>query len=183
MKTFHGAITGLLAAGNVLLAANLVLSAAPRAEAQELQAPRRDAALFGGAVLPVPESPAAAEPPTFVAEPTPTVSRDAVRALPDVIRARSFEVVDDDGRVVVRIGLDAAGEAGIVTTDADGNPLTVFGAFRGGGMVATFDRAGKPLVMIRQDLHGNGEITYGSEPAAEQRDRARAPAPDDPRRP
>ncbi len=162
------AIAGLLIAGNVLLVANLIVSGTPPAGAQVTtrpHEPQESPAPWGDDILPVPEPP---ELPTFVAQPTPRIPMAAV--LPEVIRARAFEVVDDQGRVVIRIGLDVNGEAGIVTTDSSGSPLTVFGAYRGGGMISTFSRAGKPLVTIKQDHHGKGKITYGPpEPAgAEQ---------------
>ena len=162
------AMAGLLVAGNVLLVANLIVSGTPPAEAQVTTQPQESQegpAPWDDDILPVPKPP---ELPTFVAQPTPKMPKDAV--LPEVIRAKAFEVVDDQGRVVIRIGLDSNGEAGIVTTDSSGSPLTVFGAYRGGGMISTFNRAGRPLVTIKQDYDGQGTITYGPpEPAGAER--------------
>lgn len=160
MTKGQGTIAGLLVTANALLVANLIVSATagPRALAADEPPDETAPALFREQVLPVPEPP---ELPTFVAQPTPVLSGSEIQALPDVVRARAFEVVDDQGRVVIRMGLDGNGEAGIVTTDSGGSPLTVFGAFRGGGMISTFNRFGKPLVMMRQNYHGKGEIILG----------------------
>ena len=152
----------------MMLVANLIVSGTPPAWAQVTtrpHEPQESPAPWGDNILPVPEPP---KLPTFVAQPAPEMPKTPV--LPEVIRARAFEVVDDQGRVVIRIGLDSNGEAGIVTTDSSGSPLTVFGAYRGGGMISTFNRAGRPLVTIKQDYDGQGTIIYGPpEPAGAER--------------
>lgn len=92
------------------------------------------------------------------------MGQNSSQDVPDVIRAKRFEVVDDQGKALVIL---AAGEgAGLILTfDEKGNGLVAIGAPEGGGAVATFDGKGNQkenqLVAIGATSDGTAQIaTY-----------------------
>jgi hypothetical protein len=79
---------------------------------------------------------------------------DAPREAGGVLRVRALEVVDGAGNVLIRLGVDENGEAGVVTMSPGGVPLTLMGQQDGAGMFATFDPDGRALVVISEDEKG-----------------------------
>ena len=73
------------------------------------------------------------------------VSATSVQTVPDVIQAKKFQVVNDEGKVIVELSNLAAGEVDsggvdngmLVTRNSEGQPLVVIGAYKGDGMVLT----------------------------------------------
>lgn len=81
---------------------------------------------------------------------------------PKVVRAERFEVVGPDGKVFVALDkLDGAGM--VITSDADGKPLSVLAAEKGlsgrFGIIATFGSAGEALVGLGSTDLGFGTVT------------------------
>jgi len=79
-----------------------------------------------------------------------------------VVRAERFEVVDSDGKVFVALDkLDGAGM--VITSDAEGKPLSVLAAEKGlsgrFGIIATFGSAGEALVGLGSTDLGFGTVT------------------------
>lgn len=77
-----------------------------------------------------------------------TSNTASAKGIPDVMRARSFEVVDDEGTPVVRLTDEELGGR-IETRNAEGELVSVVSATEGGqGALWTYDGKGQPLVTI-----------------------------------
>ncbi|MCH8151436.1 MAG: hypothetical protein IH830_03570 [Planctomycetes bacterium] len=84
----------------------------------------------------------------------PAASSDEV---PEVIRAHAFEVVDDEGRVLIALHRPA-GSANIEVFNRDGVPVvTIMGRPRFGA-IATYNGGGGPLVRIGNTPVGTGAV-------------------------
>jgi hypothetical protein len=73
----------------------------------------------------------------------------------DVIRARSFEVVDDSGAVLARLG-PSKGDGSIMLFDRNGRPQFVVNMTSNGEAVLMADQAGRlnRIVMERDPTNG-----------------------------
>jgi len=73
----------------------------------------------------------------------------------DVVRAKRFELVDDDGRVLAKISPSSDGAGAISTRDRNGAELIRLGATEGGkGTIATYDGDGKVLSRLAHSSEG-----------------------------
>ncbi len=84
------------------------------------------------------------------------------QVVPDVIKAKAFHLVTDDGKTLVKIedskGL-GFGLAGTVTTYAgNGTKLVELGATSRGGAVTTFNGQGKDLIRLGVTTDGTGLV-------------------------
>lgn len=83
----------------------------------------------------------------------------AIRSeIPNVIRARKFEVVNGRGRTMVELGstrifgyLFISNQDGTVVTTISSNHV-------GDGMIRTLDRDGRPLIVLSSKKNGEGFI-------------------------
>jgi hypothetical protein len=143
-------LADLLGIVAILLVLHLIVAAAAPALAHHAS-PRQE-------VLPVP--PATAPVAAAPADGAPA-AHPAAGGVVEFLRARTIEIVDASGRTLIRLGADELGHAGIATLDPKGTPLTVFGQYKGGGMISTFDSGGRALVVITH-CDGRGRIIYGT---------------------
>ena len=84
-----------------------------------------------------------------------------VRSVPDVIQAKKFEVVNDEGKVLVLMdSVFSKGERyGFVTTkNGKGQKIVAIGASADGGIVTTQNDQGVTLVRLTTDQSGNGAV-------------------------
>lgn len=84
-------------------------------------------------------------------------------AVPDVVEAKAFHVVTDDGTVLVKLedtygrGFGKAGT--IRTINGDEQELVMLGAGpEGGGMVRTMNSEGHPVVVLTAHPEGHGMV-------------------------
>ena len=73
------------------------------------------------------------------------------QSVPDVIQAKKFEVVNDDGKVIVELSnLEGGGvdNGMLVTRTSEGGRLVALGASPGGGVVETQNGKGRTLVTL-----------------------------------
>ena len=85
----------------------------------------------------------------------------SLQSVPDVVRAKSFEVVNGQGKVIVELGSIKGGGVDnglIVTRTSMGGTLVRLGACSGGGTVATENAKGQSLVKLGVMATGEGEI-------------------------
>ena len=68
-----------------------------------------------------------------------------LQSVPDVIQAKKFEVVNDEGKVFVRI-------SGLSTQP---NPIK---SHQEGGIISTYNSQGKILILMGMNNHGSGGI-------------------------
>ena len=80
-----------------------------------------------------------------------------VRSVPDVIQAKKFEVVNDDGKVLVRLGANMRGNGSVTTQNGKGQTLVQLGSFDGSGFVETQNGKGQTLVALGT-YRGGGSI-------------------------
>jgi|GEM_PF-6602602 len=66
------------------------------------------------------------------------------RSVPDVIQAKKFEVVNDEGKVLVRLGANVDGNGLVKTQNGKGQTLVVLSSYTGqrGGYVETYTTTG-----------------------------------------
>ena len=69
----------------------------------------------------------------------------SLQSVPDVIQAKKFEVVDDEGNVFVRISGSSIQPNSIES-------------LQGGGKLSTYDSQGKLLILMGMNNHGSGGI-------------------------
>ena len=107
-----------------------------------------------------------------------------VRSVPDVIQAKKFEVVNDEGKVTVvlnsvfhneehygfvttlnsrgmdlaQMGVSMSGEGAFATLNGKGQRLVGITSGPGGGTVTTMNANGKPLVQLSATTGGNGVV-------------------------
>ena len=84
--------------------------------------------------------------------------------VPDVIEAKAFHVVTDDGRVLVKLqdsfGLETGIMGTITTLNGSGRMLVALAANAGGeGTVTTRNSAGQILVELTTTVDGKGMVT------------------------
>jgi hypothetical protein len=85
-----------------------------------------------------------------------------LQSVPDVIQAKKFEVVNAEGKVVVRMDsvLHQGTHYGFVTTlNGKGQTLVVLGVTAGEGLVKTENGKGGRLVSLGATTDGNGSVT------------------------
>ena len=90
-------------------------------------------------------------------EPSPT---------PELLRARTIEIVNVAGQPVIRLGVDTDGSGALILTSDDGTPLAIVGRHEGAGMMSTFDGAGHALVVLTE-RDGEGRVILSGDPAGE----------------
>ena len=84
-----------------------------------------------------------------------------LQSVPDVIRAKKFEVVNDEGKVIVELwNLEIGGvdNGVLVTRDSAGKALVGLGASSGGGIVVTENGKGQTLVELGVTTEGEGAV-------------------------
>ena len=116
------------------------------------------------------------------------VSATSFQNVPDVIHARSFEVINDDGTAIVqlgtstdglgivrtmnnmgqeivRLGVTVSGKGVIKTLNGNGQVLTQLGVNTNGqGIVKTMDGDGQALVLLGGSRYGQGGVwTYSND--------------------
>jgi hypothetical protein len=81
--------------------------------------------------------------------------------VPDVIQAKEFQVVNDKGKKLVRMGATEDGKEGMVSTfNGKGQKLVVLGGMKNGeGMVSTYNGKGQVLVELGVTTNGEGMVT------------------------
>lgn len=80
-----------------------------------------------------------------------------LQVVPDVIKAKKFEVVNGEGQAVVELGSNKAG--GVVSIGhCEGHRLVELMAHLEGGTVSILNRQGKTLVLIGVNEHGSGAL-------------------------
>lgn len=83
-------------------------------------------------------------------------SRDDVA---NIIRARRIEVVAEDGRPAVILGMTAGGTGTVTTLDSKNNKIVTLGVTRGGeGAITTGNGKGNDLVKIGVTTEGEGVL-------------------------
>jgi hypothetical protein len=93
-----------------------------------------------------------------------TLGASSRGSMTDVVRARSFQVIDETGKVYARLEATAGEETGIVgslvTLNDKGKRLTqITSNTYGAGMLVTLDGNGEELVQIAATAEGKGAIT------------------------
>jgi hypothetical protein len=84
-----------------------------------------------------------------------------LQSVPDVLRAKKFEVVNDEGKVIVRLSnLEGGGvDNGMLETrNSAGQRLVALGAIPGGGVVETQNGKGQTLVLLGVTTEGTGSV-------------------------
>ncbi len=79
------------------------------------------------------------------------VSATSLQTVPDVIQAKKFEVVNDEGEVLVELSNIAGGGVDngmLVTRNSAGQTLVVLGANEDGGNFAAFNKDGKLACLL-----------------------------------
>ena len=82
---------------------------------------------------------------------------------PDVIEAKAFHVVTDDGTVLLKledtfgIGMGLGGT--VTTLSGEGKKLVLLAGSSGGGVVTTFNELGQELVMLGATTEGEGKVS------------------------
>ncbi len=94
----------------------------------------------------------------------PAASNDEV---PEVIRAHAFEVVDDEGRVLIALHRPG-GSANIVVFNRDGTPVVTIMGTKEFGAIATYDGKGGPLVSLRSTSVGTGAVVVSKAATGKQ---------------
>jgi len=80
-----------------------------------------------------------------------------LQVVPDVIKAKKFEVVNGEGQTVVELGSNKAG--GVVGIGhRDGHRLVELMSHLEGGTVSILDRQKRTLVLIGVNEHGSGAL-------------------------
>ena len=90
------------------------------------------------------------------------VGATSLQMVPDVIQAKSFEVVTDEGKVLVELRNLVGGGVDngmIVTRTSEGQQLVELGANPNGGMVVTSNDKGGTLVTLGANKNEGGLIT------------------------
>ena len=84
----------------------------------------------------------------------------APRSVPDVIRAKKFEVIGDNGRLIARLGRGVFQDYGALSIFDSNEELkaSIF-ASTVGGVIFTANRKGRTVVSIGPDEAGNGSIS------------------------
>jgi hypothetical protein len=86
------------------------------------------------------------------------VSATSMQTVPDVIQAKSFGVVNDEGKVVAAIGASKDGGA-LGIFDNDGKPVAGLGADKDGGVLTINNKDGKPVAGLFADENGGGWLS------------------------
>ena len=79
--------------------------------------------------------------------------------VPDVIRARQFRVVNDQGRVVTSLGTDAFGDGELIVRNKDRSVVASLGAAQHGGALALANKKGKVVAGLWVSSSGGGLLT------------------------
>jgi len=90
------------------------------------------------------------------------VGATSLQTVPDVIQAKKFEVVNDEGIVLVELSNLIGGGVDngmLVTRNSEGQTLVKLWASSVGGMVATENGKGQTLVRLGVTEGGNGAVT------------------------
>ena len=83
------------------------------------------------------------------------VSATSLQTVPDVIQAKKFQVVNDEGEVVAELGANE--EGGTLRIDKNGGIRGAFlGVYENGGLFGIFNKDGKPSVALGADENGGG---------------------------
>jgi len=85
----------------------------------------------------------------------------SLQSVPDVVRAKRFEVVNGEGKVLVELGNIRGGGVDngmLVTHNSAGGSLVRLSAGPGGGVVVTQNSKGQTLVELGTTTEGNGMV-------------------------
>ena len=87
------------------------------------------------------------------------MAANGVRSVPDVIRAKKFEVVGGTGTALVELGSNRNGNGAVTTRNEQGRRLVRLGATTGGnGFVTTLNGMGGNLVELGATVDGQGSV-------------------------
>ena len=87
------------------------------------------------------------------------ISATQSQGVPDVIQAKSFEVLNDDGTAIVQLGASTAGVGMITTKNNRGQEIVRLGVTASGkGIVKTMNGNGEVLVQLGVSTNGQGII-------------------------
>ena len=87
------------------------------------------------------------------------ISATRYQGVPDVIHAKSFEVVNDDGTAIVQLGTSTAGLGIIRTMNNRGQEIVRLGVtVSGKGVIKTMNGNGEVLVQLGVNTDGQGII-------------------------
>jgi hypothetical protein len=80
----------------------------------------------------------------------------AQQGIPEVLRARAIEVVDENGKVRAQLNIEKTGEAVFRLRDQKGTIRTKIGAGEGGSGLSLMDDRTDATVQIRANQDGGG---------------------------
>ena len=91
------------------------------------------------------------------------VSATSVNRIPDVIQAKKFEVMNNEGKPVVGLSANAIGMGRLIVRNKDSKPvLAIFADTYGMGRLSVRSKDGKPGVLISVSKDG-GEISTAND--------------------
>jgi len=80
------------------------------------------------------------------------------KTVPDVIEARAFHVVDDKGKVIVKINKEDGNGQLTTFTPAGKKLVSLFTSDGGGGGINTFDKNGEVIFKVTRTTEGGGYL-------------------------
>ena len=87
------------------------------------------------------------------------ISATQSQSVPDVIHAKSFEVVNDDGTAIVELGASTAGVGMITTRNNRGQEIVRLGVtVSGKGFIKTMNGNGEVLIQLGVTTDGEGVV-------------------------
>jgi hypothetical protein len=79
-------------------------------------------------------------------------------AIQEEIRAKSIEILNDEGRPVVLLSASGNGDGAIIIYNKEGTSVALVGASKDGGIIGVTNKDGTPAVIVRTAEYGNGDI-------------------------
>ena len=84
------------------------------------------------------------------------VGATSLQTVPDVIQAKQFDVVNDEGKVVAGMSGQFADGGMLIVANKDGELVATLGANTDGGVLMIANKDGKLVAQIRVDTDGGG---------------------------
>ena len=85
------------------------------------------------------------------------VGATSLQTVPDVIQAKRFEVVNDEGKVVVKMGASNDG-GGLGIFNNDGKIVVGTNAYKNGGLLYVLNKDGGKVAGLRANKDGSGDV-------------------------
>ncbi len=74
------------------------------------------------------------------------------------IKAKSLDIVNDNGKTVLHLGVRSSGAGGFWITDKNGNRVTKLNQDINGGRISIINKEGKEAATLLIDENGNGKL-------------------------